>query len=481
MNNRLIILSVPGERAARVLFSDVVLNTIQGQADVLVVTAIANAAAFSGACSALGFDVEGLTPSKPLTPWLRALYTFSELLRTSGYFCRYRQRGLQYYWSLTGKQWGDDGVDTVDKGIKRLLKKGIGVLGCWRHCWRIPDKLLGTLIYRCPALEKRLKQYQQVTLVQASSWDEQDRMLAWHARRSRFRTLLIPYTTDQLWVNGYLLCDYDAVCVQGPFEERCARVYHHVPEARFIRLGSMAFRAIDGLLHQHPELRREQQENAERVVLYAGVGRTYFPRVSEYLAVEALILANQQGHFGPCRLIYRPYALSAEERADIVARFNNRIELQWPEGSERTSERDLDGLIKAPLLRYIRGLLTADILVMSHTTSLCLDAAYLGCGVIANFADETGVLVRRETHRRFQNNGGLDFAPGMPIVHSIPDLISQVQGLLNDNQAAKKSRETLVREWDYPASPTELELTHAALFGEQPTAAWATRETPFGL
>ncbi|KTD24322.1 Uncharacterised protein [Legionella lansingensis] len=467
MNKRLVILSVPNIRIARVLLNDHILGAVKDDADIVVATPFADDDAFRNEyrSSKLGFFPIKLPKQQPRL--IQILYSLSELMRTVAFYRRNRRRGLQYYWSIMTKQFGEDGKDTSDPWLRRLVKQLTSIVGLWRGAWKVLDWLIGRSVFRSPMLENLVGQYQEVTLVQASSWGEQDRMLAWNARRFRFRTVLVPYTTDQLWVNGYLLCNYDAVCVQGPFEEHCARNYHQVPESRMIRLGSMWFRTIDRIVKNSPELREVNQKKDKRVMLYAGVSRIYFPRESEFQAIDALITANKNGLFGEStKLVYRPYAMTSEERAEIMERYGETLlQLQWPEEVCAGLSSYSGGLITAQLLSYIQGLMDVDVLVMSHTTSLGIDAAYLGCAVVANFADNTGVLARRKTHLRFLKNGQLDFAPGTPISRSIPELVSLVQVLLHDKAEARKSGEKLVAQWDYQCNNSQ-DLLRTAILDE---------------
>ena len=468
MNRRLIILSVPNIRIARVLLNEYVLSAMKNNSDIVVATPFAEDNAFRREYSSADIDFLQINPLECPTQPARMLYTLSELMRMLAYYRKYRRAGLQYYWAIISKQFGDDGKDSRDTLARRLVKQLASIAGLWRSAWLLLDKLVGPLIFRSQAIENLTEQYQHITLVQASSWGDQDRMLAWYARRLRFRSVLLPYTTDQLWVNGYLLCNYDAVCVQGLFEERCARNYHNVADSSIVRLGSMWFRAVDLIMCKHPELLNSKRDQKERVVLYAGVGRAYFPRASEFQAIDSLIAANQNHLLGDTKLVYRPYAMEQAERAEIISRYGNSklIQLQWPEEICAGLNTYSGGEISVQLLSYIKSLVDADILIMSHTTSLGLDAAYLGCGVIANFADDTGLLARRKTHLRFMKNGDIDFSPGMPITRSIPELIAVTQKLLNDSDSIEKSRKSLVSEWDFQPKDSLAQL-RAAIYGKE--------------
>jgi len=478
MNKHLIILSVPNIRVARVLLNDYVLNALKDNADIVAATPFAEDKSFQSEYKIAGIGFHQISPFKSLRHFERVLYTLSELTRTVAYYRKYRRDGLQYYWSTVSTQHGNDGQDSKDPLLRRLIKNLASILGLWRGTWRIFDKMIGRSLYRSHSFEQLIQQYEHIILIQASSWGDQDRMLSWYARHSGFRTVLIPYTTDQLWVNGYLLCDYDAVCVQGRFEDQCARNYHNLKDSAIVPLGSMWYRTVDKIRAGHPELNRSFSEDKQKVVLYAGVSRTYFPRESEFQAVDALIAANQKNLLGNTRLVYRPYAMEPEERAEIVERYGKEelIQLQWPEEACAGLYAFSGGLISAQLIEYIQNLLQADVLIMSHTTSLGLDAAYLGCGVIANFFDSTGILAKRKTHLRFLENGTLDFAPDLPVVHTLAELISLVGVLLKDEKATKQLAEKIVASWDYKPIDFEDKL-RAAVYGKVSKTQTKSAET----
>ena len=98
---------------------------------------------------------------------------------------------------------GEERFDTV-----------LGMVGMLRGAWKVFDRLVGSSLFRCPALARTATSYHEVILVQSACWGMQDRMLAWVARRHKWRTVLVPYTTDQLFCNGDLVSDFDAILVQ---------------------------------------------------------------------------------------------------------------------------------------------------------------------------------------------------------------------------------------------------------------------------
>jgi hypothetical protein len=446
----LLLVSVPYLRVARILLSKRVLNCV-ADADVVVVTPFADDAAFRAEFARPGIEFLRV----PAPRWSRPiglLYALSESMRMVGFWRRYRRAGLAYYWNGVGVRLGSEGQDVKEGLLRRAVQQCAAILGSAARSWRLLDRAIGMRVFKSVELERVLRRYSRITLVQASSWGYQDRLLAWHARRRAMRAVLIPYTTDQLWVNGDLLCDYDAVCVQGPFEEHCAKRYHGVAADHIVRLGCLWFRSIDDMVGEMGSVRAARSADALRVVLYAGVSPTYFPRSSEFQAIEALLNAARSGRLGAVQLVYRPYALDAQDRAAIEARFaqHPQLQLQWPEEACAALEGYSGAEIAPQLQQYLRRLAAADVMVMSNTTSLAWDAAYLGCAVAANFSDPSGTLLRRGVRLRLQADGLLDCAPGLPLAWSNEELVDLVARLLRDPQAAARSRAAVLSQWDYP-------------------------------
>lgn len=461
----LLILSVPNVRVIRVLLTELVFQSIPPETHVLIVTPFARDEAFSNEFADKNRFFYALPPRNTPSPWTRVIYSFSELMRTLGYYRKHKHRGLRYYWVNSTKQFGEKGADKKDPFSKLLIKKIASVVGLWPKAWRYVESCVSKAYYVSPSFEKILEPYQKVSLIQASSWGEQDKLLAWYARKLKFKTILLPYTTDQLWVNGYLLCDYEVICSQGTFEHYCATHYHKVPLQSILSLGSIWFRTIDAIRQNHALIK---PSNAYATILYAGVGKAYFPRESEFAAIDTLLLAMHNKTLSSAKLIYRPYISTEEERSEIIARYGNEthIELQWPEEVCAGLYHYSGGAIAKQLLTYIQNLLMVDVLIMSHTTSLGLDAAYLGSAVLAYFADYDNILAQRKTEYRFLPNKTLEFAQALPIVHSSSELLVELNTLLGDKDKRQALAKAIVASWDYLEANTS-HLLRQAIHGEK--------------
>jgi hypothetical protein len=448
MENTTIVLSIPFARVGRLLLNPGFLGTIDDQGySLIVVSPFYNNPSFRKMFSA---RVTHLPP--PIYPPFNSVKgkigALAEKLRTYGYFAANRQNGLAYYYETIGLIPGFDlHGDTYGNLFLRFLNLILAHVGRHAWIWRALEKLAfpGDPY---PMLTKTLNGYpSEIIILQMASWGEQDRLIGSYSRHFKCKSMFIPYTTDQLWVNGFLLDNYDVVFTQGPFEHQCLRTLHRW-SAPMVELGSFWFRLLK---------RTSASKSSPSTILYAGVSGEYFPKESEFLAIEHLhYLVNASGT--SCRLVYRPFVTGHKEQ-QLIDRFlesRNWLEVQHPQSMNtgldsfdaENSERQLE--------EYVEQLSNVKLLVMSHTTSLGLDAAVLGSCVICNFWDPSGTMTERKSELRFDASGQLAWAPGFPIARTKEELTHHVSEFLNNPTAEKSMQETALAMWDYPdISPSD--------------------------
>lgn len=441
MSRRLVIISVPLSRIARVTLSEEFLGPLRKEFDIAIVAPFASDPAFvktfGGArTSLLRWTMPTLTRAR------RTLLAISEVLRRDGYWWRFRHDGMEHYLRNQFTIPGENGRDRRMPLARAAAFRALAIMGSWPRAWKLVDRILGTGWAAFPDLERLASGYSSVTIVQSASWGEQDRALATLSRRHRWRRVLVPYTVDQLDVNGYLLNDFDVVCPQGPFEEERARSKHDIGDDRLCRLGSAWFRHLERVREGLGATLRD----AEPFVMYAGVSPLYFPRAVEARAVDRLS-AFLEAEFPSLRLIYRPVEADATRRREIESRYRDcpNVGIQWPTTSEVGLGEYGDTDQRESMRQYVRNLAGCRLLVMSSITSLAIDIAKLErCGVVANQFDDTGMLAKRFADR-------LDRAwfGSFRMVRSLDDMIVQSRVLLTNGAEAKTEAEELTGWWDY--------------------------------
>jgi hypothetical protein len=454
MSSRVVIISVPLFRIARVTLSPPVLDALRAKGDIVIVAPFADEPEFVHSFGGPGIRFVTWRPPT-LKRYERALFAVSEIMRVQGYWRRFRKRGTEYYVRNQVRNLGDNGADTRFSFGRALMFRVISAAGRSARAWRLVDRLMGTRWARLPELVEVARGYGRATLIQSANWGMQDRALATLSRQEGWRSVLVPYTTDQLDVNGYLLNGFDAVCAQGPFERERALHVHGVAPERVRCLGSVWFRHLRYL---RDRVGQQHFVSDHAVVMYAGVSSLYFPRASELEAVDALagfLRSSYPGH----RLVYRPVEFDADRRSKIERRYvgHELVSVQWPAASEVGLSEYSAVEQEAALETYVRSLAGCRILVMSTVTSLCIDAALLEkAGIIASFIDRSDMLRNRHTHL-FRAS----WYPDLRIVRSIPELLAAVDFLLSHPEQASAEATELVGRWDYPDTRFQATLKEA--------------------
>ncbi len=459
-HENLVIISLPFYRITRALLSEMMVNTLKPHADILVVGPFVEEPQFKGCFSYpnmkfLRWEINSISN------WKMKLYWASEIMRINGFWLKFKDQGLSFYLHNQHLKFGKNGEDEVVVGYKKFLTSALAWLGRYPNTWKLFRRLVGKKWFVFSELVLATKAYKEVTLIQAANWGIQDSVLAKVSQQENWRKVLIPYTTDQLYCNGYLLNQFDAFCIQGSYEYNKAKSYFKIPDNKLFFLGSTWFRHLDLLKDKVLEEGNAQSQN-ERHIIYAGNSPTYFPRINEFAAVDALI--KMAADFpDDLKLIYRPIASDEGARAEIIERYRDAdIQIQWPEASciglEHYQAVDHD----ASLRNYVSDLNVCELLIMSQLTSMALDAVYISkCPVIANFIDLDGVLKRRRYDLM-----ELDGLPGLKVVYSVDELCKWVDAMLNNKEKFSLESMKIAEVWDVSNANFQEELL-SAVFQEE--------------
>jgi hypothetical protein len=461
---RLVILSIPFTRIARLLLADGVLEALLTNADVLVVSPHSNAERFRADFGRPGVSFFQFDPNDLYSNRVRAaVYALTELLRMRGFHRRFRKSITGAYWVIRHIIEGWNGVYTRKPWLLRVATSLAGLIGgSWPGAWRAVERVSGGWLFDLAELGSCTLSHDSVTLVQSACFGEQDRFLAFAARRFGFRTVLVPYTTDQLTINGYLMSDFDVVCLQSAWEAEFAGRFHGIRADRIRVIGNLWFRHIDQLIGS---ISVKPRAGDERVILLAGITTRVFPRASEFVAVDTILRAIEMGHLGRARLVYRPVVELEEDHAELIRRYGSHpsIELQIPQASCIGLLQYPERPLKTELQEYVSQLLGVDIVIMCFQTSICLDAAYLGRPVISYCADSSGMLQRPYTLRTLEDDLGRIRASGVPEVHSVDHLVPWIARVLADGDALQREGRLLVDAWDVQ-STRSIDLLLEVLF-----------------
>jgi hypothetical protein len=361
---------------------------------------------------------------------------------------------MRYYWNLVTKRRLEAPGRSIEVPAKsRMVNYATGVVGRWRKAWECIDRLFGGLFFDTAVLLEHTRAYQHVVVVQTANWGFQERFLAFCARKLSLRSILLPYTTDQLMMNGYLLSRYDRVCTQGPVETRYVTQYHGVPDRRVCPLGMLWIRNIESFLDSNAALRAgRRKRNGVRVLLYSGQTSTYFPRTSELEAVDRILEAIDAGVLPHTRLIYRPVVDHRGDLDFIRNRYRTRksIEIQIPQQSFIGVSGAMRGSVRQEIAEYFRQITQIDVLVMSATNTMMFDALHLGVPCIANFVDPSLSLQSvGMTDTYILNDETLKAARGLPIARSFEELTCHIREALDTPDGQEALSQSLFASWDY--------------------------------
>lgn len=451
MKKRLVILSVPFQRLIRVQLSTPTLSILRQQADLLIVSPFSSDPTFQQEFGGESIHfLQWNAPERIKQPF-GLLFNISENLRTLGYYRRNRKKGMAYFLANINVQFGIDGNDKKLSVFHRFTFYVLSMIGVWPGAWKAIDWFIGPSVFNFPALMRLAKGYEQVTIIQSANWGIQDRMLAWMGRQENWRTVLVPYTTDQLYCNGYLISDFNAIGVQGTKEDSYARELHNLPASRIKHLGSVWFRHME-LIKKQLLTEKDSEKGGVRKILYSGLSSQYFPRSSEYLGLEVLLDACLTGKIKNAHVIYRPLGETTEIKREIVERYQNtsKLTIQFAQQSCYGLAELMGGSNSTELVEYIGQLIEADILVMCLSTTLALDAALFGIPVVGNQMDPSKILAKRNTQLLLNKDGRFPIFTAIPVVNNQFDLVSAVNELLNSKEKAAAQTQQTVLQWDYP-------------------------------
>ena len=443
--------------------SPIVLDTLSANADVLVITPFANDSGFVERYSRSNIKMI-MPPSDENLSWLfRNFLAISSILRVQGYWYRWKKL-IPYFWANRHIQFGENGEDKKLSFAHRWLMDTVALLGYSSKTWRIFDFLHGHHTYRFPELFVVTSNYKKVVFIQAASWGYQDAVLGYWARTKKWRSILLPYTTDQLISNGWLYCNFNKVCVQGACENLWAKSLHCIPESNIIKLGSIYFRVLRNSLEFSSRF-LNRKEKDKLVILYAGVDSVYFPIEDEIQTIMALESLLSQKIKKDVSIIYRPVSLNTNnlkyfEKIKLI----NNITLQAVSSSSIGLNNYIDENVEDKIKELIYSLNQADIIIMSTFTSLALDAAAVGLPVISYFPSDNEILKSRKSNLIFFDKlfNGLN---NVPQAQSLEELFALVTKIIEEKDFSDNIVNSIMSDWDY--MPIDFENTFSSiLFSE---------------
>ncbi len=454
MEKKLVILSVPFLRVAKVLLGPSLLRAVSENNNILLVSPIFSEEQISTLFGEHPIQLLRWGKRAKKSRLITFLQTISNIQRVNSFYYRNRKKvlGMKYHAHRVFQPEIERGKLKKNNRIKAALYYLVTLTGTSSKTWKLADYFLGLCLGSPNNLNKIIKDYDDVTLIQSCNWGEQDIDLARFARKRKIKSILVPYTTDQIYCNGFFLNNFHAVFVQGEFEKKCAKTLHALSDDKIIKAGSAWFRNIDEVMVAN-NLSKEPTSKDSKVILFTGSSSKYFPASSERKILQRLESAIKNNVLSDCRIIYRPMPISTDEKEKIKEELSGCefIELQFPELSVMGLEHDASSNMYQEWKHYIQNLLNIDIHIMSLTTSMALDTSYLGKPVFAVIYDDTGYIDASNFKLKLDPCGKI---PGLEKVTLISDtdlLVEQINNALKGRHKTTSQVAHTKKMWDYPS------------------------------
>lgn len=422
MQKKTILISVPFPRNIRHSLSRPFINELKKYGNIVVVSPFK----FSNE------DIEYLNLKNEKivymdineTSFSKILFKISDFARRAGYFGKHKKYGLPYYFNNLISDFNISGYFEKLPSLYKYIFIILSLVFRKRFVWLSLERLFFYLInFKSDALNE-IKDLEDVIYFQSSNWGMQDRLLSHISSKKSWKSVMIPYTSDQIHCTGYLLIDHDCYAVQSEYEKKLAMELHNIEEKKIVVIGSIWHRNIEHFIKLNKDrIKYKDKKN----ILYAGVTSLYFPRITEIKSVK--IIAE---HFPEYNVNYCPYVNNNEFkkiRENLYSYKNVNLIPHSPSMTEVKTEEAIS--FYEDMKAHIEKIMDTDIFVMSYLTSLGTEANFLSkCPLIANFIDEYEILKNRNTENFPKDMLG----DQLKIVDSFEDLVSSIKKVVNTNE-----------------------------------------------
>lgn len=443
-----VVISVPFLRVARFLLTPKQLAEYAEYESIVLVCAPDLAVTLTAVFEQ---PVEILSPTQKEQQDLSSdrLIRLSDFIRRLLYFSKSNFHGVRFYRSniLGVNLKNSPRKNFFLRYFGRLLSFLVCKLPISRRNWKAFENQVFALRRRDSEFLQRLSVLldgSDTTVVSSCNWGFQDRAIAALRPVSTF-SKMIPYTTDQLLITGYLIDDYDEIQVKGTFEKEQLKDRHGSIEAN-----------VDYLTAHWWSVNRRKATlgNGDFRILYAGTSPSYYPRESEVRNLKTIVsaLAQVDSMFV---LEYRPVNLLKEEILDLdlptnIANVNFQVVLP---------DISLVGLSTSPGMvnlyqdwnSYSQKLENNDLLVMSLVSSMAVDYSLIRGGrIIACMEDATGRLSEMSVHE-YAPLFCPELADDLTISKSKSELVAALLLAVSGNWHCSPGR-YLANQWSVPAN-----------------------------
>lgn len=357
-----------------------------------------------------------------LTKTVKFFFQISDFARRAGYFTNSKDHGIPYYVENLKFKFNKSGLFEKYTDIVGLSIKVFSYIFKKKYIWKYFEKIIFLVFWSKFKGKGIFKKIDNVIYFQSCNWGLQDRLLSQLADKYNWKSIMIPYTSDQMHGNGYIIRDHNVYAVQSEYEKHLATNLHKITDSKIEVIGSIWHRNIEYLINKYS--RNSLKTLEKKKIVYVGVNDFLFPRITEIKSVKLISKS-----FPEYNIDYCTYANSyAFKRLQSIFKDFKNVRLIPHLNSMTELNVDDKFSFKNDVISHLTKIQNIKICIMSYLTSMGTEANFVSkCQIIANFIDDYEILKKRNT-KSFSRDG---FGEMLIEVNTYDDLINSISSCLN--------------------------------------------------
>ena len=379
--------------------------------------------------------------------WRWFVYNLTEVLRHFGFLYRWRKSRTALYWHAETKyRWLDPEEFRVKRRVRHLVFVILSFLENRIHLRALLVRYLGWWIFENAQLDEFFLREEPTVYICTAHKTDQEKILSYYARRHKLKSIFVPDSVDNYYMNGSLFHEFDWFCIYGPKMREHARELHGIEEHRLVKLGIPANRLCEKLLRQGGSYKvRERLEipSHVRIITYLSIWRLGY--LDLLPTIDYLLESIESGRIRDAILVLRPSPW--EDFTEILARYGNRpsIRLQLVQSNGQFDSGGTDYLFE-----YVETLRQSSVVVMSATTGALLQTCLLRVPAIANLVELSEYPREGFSPLALEKTDSFDlFKTGLPAAHSLEELVWMINEYLEHREKDRDVWKRILDEWDY--------------------------------
>lgn len=442
-NDSIILLSIPFQRLVRSHLSEKFINTLKKNRKLIIISPFGDNQYFKNQFNHQNIVHINVLKDLKLSKLTEYLEQITSILKSRGYWLR-RKNDIPAMWKFRHLKINKKNKLVKVNLLARIFIDLISFIGLWKRSWEIFESLYGNRIYYSKEIKNITKNYKNVILIQASSWGRQDTFLANMSKRENWKTIFIPYTTDQLFVIGYLYCNYNFVCTKGRLETIWAENYHKVKKNKIIKLGSLYLNRIENI-----NISRNNKIKNRKAILYIGISPTFFPEDLEIEAVKKIYKHLEENY--NLKLIYRPVRSNSEDYKVLKSKFANNLNLEFqiPTSTSIGLDTYVEENTSESLNKLVSNFDNVILMISSYISSIYIEGGYLGVPTLSYLPKHNKMIKLLGSDKWLNNKNQFIYMNYFPTACNLNELIEKLDELYDNKDLRKAICEEIKIDWNY--------------------------------